>query len=68
MSEPFQLPNKQKYMVGRKFGYKSKHNQNGHSTRRKTGAKQVHDPIVPVLIDGKRVSRMRYSAWQAMSH
>lgn len=60
---------KAKHRVGKRTGYKSKHNQQSSRQRRKNGRKDVPcDHTVPVLLDGKRVSRMPYSAWQALDH
>lgn len=63
---PMQVKLRAKYLPSKgTWGYKSKHNQQGAKRRRKNGRKQEHDHRVPVLVDGRRLSWMRHSAWLA---
>lgn len=59
---------RKKYLVGRVWGYKSKHNHNNPRTRRKISKTQPVQHSVTLLVDGRRTHWLRgdeYARWLA---
>ena len=65
---PYQIPLRAKYRVGRRWGYKSRHNDSSPRTRRKGSKTQPVKHSVPLLVDGRRIVWLRgdaYETWLA---